>query len=123
MDLFKEPGHVLPQNLHGPNAFFIGCHIADFSTDAQIPVNGTRDDHLADGEKVVDVNKINNLKKIDDTSKDVPKQEIKLDMNATEALGNLLDINKEDTRDSDITNFLNEKADNQDVIKKDDNVS
>ena len=54
MDFFKKPGHVLSQNLHGLDALLIGCHIADFSSNTQIPVVGARDDHLADGEKVVE---------------------------------------------------------------------
>src|SRR5512136_1262940 len=52
-DLFQKPGHVLAERLHRLNAFRVVFHFSGVSADPQVPVTGTRDDHLIDQEKII----------------------------------------------------------------------
>jgi hypothetical protein len=51
--LFEKPSHVLAQRLHRLNTFRIVSYFSGVSTDAQIPVTGTRDNHLVDQKEIV----------------------------------------------------------------------
>ena len=53
MKFFKQPGHVLPEGLHGLEAFFVVFHFPGSSTNADIPIAGPGDDHLVDQEEIV----------------------------------------------------------------------
>ena len=44
---FEKAGHVLTEGLHGLDAFGVILHIPGFSADAEVPVTGSGDDHLA----------------------------------------------------------------------------
>ena len=48
-----QPGHVLAERLHGPDAFFVALHLADFAADGDVPVGRAGDDHLADQKEVI----------------------------------------------------------------------
>src|SRR6185369_7868715 len=50
----QQPGHVLAQYPHRADPLLVLLHIPFAAADTHIPVIRTRDDHLADGEEVVD---------------------------------------------------------------------
>jgi len=53
VNLFEEPGHVLAQGFHRPDAFRIVFYFSWIPTDPHIPVTRARNDHLVEQEKIV----------------------------------------------------------------------
>ena len=53
MEFLQQPGEVLAEGLHGLEALFVVLDFAFVAADADVPVAGAGDDHLADQEEVV----------------------------------------------------------------------
>ncbi len=54
VELLEQPGHVLAEGLHGAEGFFVLLDLAFVAAEADVPVTGAGDDHLADQEELVD---------------------------------------------------------------------
>jgi hypothetical protein len=54
IDLLEQPGHVLAEGFRRAQALLILLNFAFGPADADVPVAGARDDHLADQEEMVD---------------------------------------------------------------------